>query len=106
MGSGRTSQRGAALIMVMIVVVVLTLLVAGSIAFTGSERSAAIAQTRSETMSGCAQGARNLFLSNLRVLQGNATDVRLNQDLNGIKLETRHFTNWDRALEGIWWSPG
>jgi type II secretory pathway component PulK len=55
-----------ALIMAMIVVVLITMLVAGAISFTGTERAAAEVQTQEAAMSACTQAARNLFLSKLK----------------------------------------
>lgn len=65
-------QRGMALVMAMIVIVLVTLLVAGAITFTGTERAAAMIQSDEDAMSSCTQAARNLFLARVRVLLGNA----------------------------------
>lgn len=56
-----------ALVMAMIVVVLITLLVAGAISFTGTERAAAEIQSQEDSMSSCVQAARNLFLSKLNM---------------------------------------
>ncbi len=60
------NPRGMALIMAMIVVVLITMLVAGAISFTGTERAAAEIQSQEAAMSACTQAARNLFLSKLQ----------------------------------------
>jgi hypothetical protein len=61
------NPRGMALVMAMIVVVLITLLVAGAISFTGTERAASEVQTQEDGMSSCAQAARNLFLSKVKM---------------------------------------
>jgi Tfp pilus assembly protein PilX len=61
------NPRGMALVMAMIVVVLITLLVAGAISFTGTERAASEIQTQQDTMSSCVQAARNLFLSQVKM---------------------------------------
>jgi hypothetical protein len=89
-----------ALVMAMIVVVLITLLVAGAISFTGTERAASEVQAQEDTMSSCVQAARNLFLSKL-----NGIDVELpkrlsfeadlpnkfGDQLHTTKLRTGHF---------------
>lgn len=74
------SQRGMALVMAMIVIVLVTLLVAGAITFTGTERAAAMIQSDEDAMSACTQAARNLFLSRVRVLLGNADSFTMEPD--------------------------
>jgi hypothetical protein len=76
-----SSARGASLLLVMMVLLAMTLLVAGAIAFTGNERSAAAVHTQTAVHSGCAQAARNLFLSRLRVLQRNIQEVQMDEDV-------------------------
>jgi hypothetical protein len=56
-----------ALVMSMIVVVLITLLVAGALSFTGTERAASEVQTQESEMSACVQAARNLFLAKLEL---------------------------------------
>ena len=77
-----------ALVMAMIVVVLITLLVAGAISFTGTERSASEVQSQQDVMSSCIQAARNLFLSKLRmsghdINEGQQLDISFAQNLNG-----------------------
>ena len=62
-----THPRGMALVMAMIVVVLVTMLVAGAISFTGTERSASEVQMQQDEMSSCIQAARNLFVAQLRM---------------------------------------
>ncbi len=94
--STRSHERGSSLLIAMIVLVLATLMVVGAIAFTGQERTAAVLQSRSERLSGCAQAARNLFLSQVRVLQGNiaATTLSATTTLEGntATLASRHYT--------------
>ncbi len=59
--------RGMALVMAMIVIVLITLLVAGAISFTGTERAASEVQTEQDVMSACIQATRNLFLSKVNM---------------------------------------
>jgi type II secretory pathway component PulK len=73
----RHAERGFMLIVALIILAVSTLLVVGAIAFTGSERSAAANQLKSEVLSACTHAARNLFLSRVNVLRGNVTQVTL-----------------------------
>jgi hypothetical protein len=82
-----------ALVMALIVIVLMTLLVAGAITFTGTERDATALQTREDSMSACAQAARNLFISRLRVLLGNAEGISFSQPINelGGVVRTGHF---------------
>jgi type II secretory pathway component PulK len=87
------TPRGMALVMAMIVVVLVTLLVAGAISFTGTERAASEIQQQEDTMSSCVQAARNLFLSKLNVLDFEGPKkVVIDDDLQGIKLRTGHFS--------------
>jgi type II secretory pathway pseudopilin PulG len=86
------NPRGMALVMAMIVVVLVTLLVAGAISFTGTERAASEIQTQEDAMSSCAQAARNLFLSKLNMLDFEGpTKIVIDEDLSGSKLRTGHF---------------
>jgi cytoskeletal protein RodZ len=86
--------RGSALIMSMIVVVLITLLVAGAISFTGTERSASQLQAQADQMSACIQAARNLFLSRMRMIPAaSAETVSFNEVLDGeASVATSHFT--------------
>jgi Tfp pilus assembly protein PilX len=95
-----SNSRGMALVMAMIVVVLITMLVAGAISFTGTERGAAQLQERGDHMSSCMQAARNLFLSRMRTLSPvSVSDVTfdevLTRDENGnpeTRVATRHFS--------------
>ncbi|MFL5346793.1 MAG: hypothetical protein ACJ8AT_18585 [Hyalangium sp.] len=88
------NPRGMALVMAMIVVVLITLLVAGAISFTGTERSASEVQSQQDVMSSCIQAARNLFLSKVQMTMLPVVDpsaatsakvlpISFSQDLNG-----------------------
>ena len=97
------NPRGMALVMAMIVVVLITMLVAGAISFTGTERAASEIQAQQDTMSSCVQAARNMFISQLETLDPNSpTRIRFERDLRyatddpehpwkGVKLKTGHF---------------
>lgn len=89
------SHRGFTLIVAMIALTLGTLFVVGAIAFTGTERTAGVLHTRSEKLSACAQAARNLFLSQVRVLQGNIADIQVNQTIDAgtqvFTLSNDHF---------------
>ena len=98
----RHAERGFMLIVALIILTVSTLLVVGAIAFTGSERSAAANQLKSEVLSACTHAARNLFLSRVSVLRGNVTQVELdNHEITlsdaGVNermiVKTGHFDN-------------
>jgi hypothetical protein len=94
-----------ALVMAMIVVVLITMLVAGAISFTGTERAASEVQTQEDLMSSCAQAARNLFISKLTTIDvDQAKNLSFAQDLpikfsndpdpnaqHTTKLRTGHF---------------
>jgi hypothetical protein len=89
-----------ALVMAMIVVVLITMLVAGAISFTGTERAASEVQAQEDTMSSCVQAARNLFISKMNMLDAEGPtritfneDLRAmsNQQLRGVQLRTGHF---------------
>jgi type II secretory pathway pseudopilin PulG len=88
-------ERGFSLIAAMIVITIATLMVVGAIAYTGSERAAAVQHSRSERLSGCVQAARNLFFSQMRVLQGNVAnttvDAGVAHDGNLIRITTGHY---------------
>jgi Tfp pilus assembly protein PilX len=86
--------RGTALVMAMIVVVLITLLVAGAISFTGTERGASQIQSQEDQMSACVQATRNLFLSRMRLLPASSVElVSFDETLNGEALvATRHFS--------------
>ncbi|HEX8818741.1 MAG TPA: hypothetical protein VF794_02345 [Archangium sp.] len=87
------AQRGMALVMALIVVVLCTLLVGGAITFTGTERNAAVLQTRDDSLSACTQAARNLFLARLRVLTpGNTNQVRLTEAYGQGLILSGHYT--------------
>jgi type II secretory pathway pseudopilin PulG len=98
-----------ALVMAMIVVVLITMLVAGAISFTGTERGAAELQERGDQMSSCIQAARNVFLSQMHTVPAESvTLVTFNEtlpyvDRNGVSrpmvvttgkdfLATSHFS--------------
>ncbi len=92
----RRLTRGFSLLVAIIIVLVMTLLVVGAIAYTGSERRAAIARTRAERISGCVQAARNLFLTQVKVLQTAAPNAQLDAGvmLNGslMTIQGRHYS--------------
>nr|AYM52275.1 hypothetical protein [Stigmatella aurantiaca Sg a15] len=93
MKSSTHSSRGMVLVIAMIVVVLITLLVAGAISFTGTERAAAEVQTQADTMSACAVAARNLFISRMRPLAPSSVEfVRMDDEINGVRISTAHFT--------------
>ncbi len=98
--------RVMALVMAMIVIVLITLLVAGAITFTGTERGAAMLQTNEDAMSACTQAARNLFIARLRVLLGNAERIAFRQELNseGRSIATGHFHNVN-VTSATWVNP-
>lgn len=96
------NPRGMALVMAMIVVTLITVLVAGAISFTGTERAAAEVQSQESSMSACIQAARNLFLSQLEMVPrihiegegANAVpflDISFDEDLHGTELRTGHL---------------
>jgi hypothetical protein len=81
-----------ALVMAMIVVVLITMLVAGAISFTGTERAASEVQAQEDTMSSCVQAARNLFISRMNMLDAEGpARIVFNEDLRGTLLRTGHF---------------
>nr|AYM52687.1 hypothetical protein [Aggregicoccus edonensis] len=100
------SPRGMALLMAMLVIVLITLLVAGAISFTGTERAAAQLQTSEDAMSACTQAARNLFIARLRVLLGNAERIKFDQLLNddGRRVYSGHYDKVD-VLSATWVNP-
>ena len=86
------TPRGMALVMAMIVVVLITMLVAGAISFTGTERAASEVQAQEDTMSSCVQAARNLFISRMNMLDAEGPSrIVFNEDLRGTLLRTGHF---------------
>ncbi len=89
-----SNPRGSALILAMVVVVLITILVAGAISFTGTERGAATLQSREDQMSSCVQAARNLFVSRMRMIPASSVEsVSFNELLNGeAHVATSHFT--------------
>jgi type II secretory pathway pseudopilin PulG len=79
--------------MAMIVVVLITLLVAGAISFTGTERGAARIQAQEDQMSSCIQATRNLFLSRMRMIPATSVEqVSFDENLSGARVATSHFT--------------
>ncbi|XXF77354.1 hypothetical protein P2318_30530 [Myxococcaceae bacterium GXIMD 01537] len=107
MRSSPSHPRGMALVMAMIVIVLMTLLVAGAITFTGTERGAAMLQTDEDAMSTCTQAARNLFIARLRVLTGNAERIQFNQEINheGRRIFTGHFDQAGASIISAKWVP-
>jgi hypothetical protein len=99
--------RGMALVMAMIVVVLITMLVAGAISFTGTERGAAQLQERGDHMSSCMQAARNIFVSRMRALNVTGVsnisfDMPLTVDEFGMpetQIATRHFSGTPTRVE-------
>ncbi|HEX5752737.1 MAG TPA: hypothetical protein VFZ09_41415 [Archangium sp.] len=88
-----STPRGMALVMALLVVVLVTLLVAGAISFTGTERNASVLQTRDDALSACTQAARNLFLARLRVLTpGSTAQVHLDDAYGQGIIRAGHFT--------------
>jgi type II secretory pathway pseudopilin PulG len=86
------------LVMALIVIVLATLLVAGAITFTGTERNAAVLQSRDDALSACTQAARNLFLARLRVLTPSSTDqVHLDDALGQGVVRAGHFSGTPAA---------
>lgn len=61
------NQRGSAMLITLIALGVLLILVVGAISFSGSNRAAAAATSRGETVSACAQTARKYMLSQLKM---------------------------------------
>src|SRR5688500_17950680 len=89
-------QRGVSLVMAMVVVVTLTMLVAGALSFTGAERMASGAQVRGEVLSGCAQAARNLFLSHVRSFEsGSVKNIDFKAGFGGFNLASSHYASSD-----------
>lgn len=97
-----TAPRGMALVMAMIVVVLITLLVAGAISFTGTERAAAEIQTQEDTMSSCVLAARNLFLSRMRPVSAESIEfIQINENITDtMAITTAHFTGTATQLDG------
>jgi type II secretory pathway pseudopilin PulG len=92
------TPRGMALVMAMIVVVLITMLVAGAISFTGTERAASEIQAQEDTMSSCVQAARNLFISRMNMLDAaGPTRIVFNEDLRGVRLTTGHFSRLNQV---------
>jgi hypothetical protein len=90
------NPRGMALVMAMIVVVLITLLVAGAISFTGTERAASEIQAEEDYMSSCVQAARNLFISRMNMLDAaGPAKIQFDESLRGVKLATGHFGQLD-----------
>lgn len=98
------TARGMALVMAMIVIVLITMLVAGAISFTGTERAASEVQAQEDTMSSCVQAARNLFISRMNMLDAEGpsritfsqnlrhlTDQGRGPEWKGVQLRTGHF---------------
>src|SRR5919198_565624 len=102
----RHAERGFMLVVAMVVLLVATLLVVGAIAFTGSERNAAVNQVNNDVLSACADAAKNLFLSRVNVLRGNVADVVLNQEIQlgdggysgRVKVRRGHFDYSDPGM--------
>jgi hypothetical protein len=98
-----------ALVMAMIVVVLITMLVAGAISFTGTERGAAQIQAQEDQMSSCIQAARNLFLSRMRMIPATSVElVSFNENLSldenlvpQSNVATRHFTGSPVTLKAV-----
>ena len=79
------TPRGMAPAMAMIVVVLITLLVAGAISFTGTERAASEIQAEEDSMSSCVQAARNLFISRMNMLDAaGPSKIQFHEDLRGV----------------------
>jgi hypothetical protein len=105
----RHAERGFTLIVAMIILLVSTLLVVGAIAFTGSERSAAANQLKSEVLSACTHAARNLFLSRVNVIRGNVLGVQFEQEIpltdggvhERMSVRTGHFDNIKVTLDDV-----
>lgn len=92
------TPRGMALVMAMIVVVLITLLVAGAISFTGTERAASEVQAEEDYMSSCVQAARNLFISRMNMLDAaGPSTIKFKEDLRGVKLATGHFNRLEEV---------
>jgi hypothetical protein len=100
MSSMTPTARGMALVMAMIVIVLITMLVAGAISFTGTERAASEVQAQEDIMSSCVQAARNLFISKMNMLDAEGpTRISFTEDLKamanqhqqGVQLRTGHF---------------
>ncbi|MDY7227652.1 hypothetical protein [Hyalangium rubrum] len=84
--------RGMALVLAMVVVVLITMLVAGAISFTGTERAASLMQTQEDQMSSCIQAARNLFISRMRMIPATSVEtVTFDEQMNGARVATGHF---------------
>ena len=101
-----SAQSGFSLLVAMMVVVLMTILVIGAIAFTGHERSASVVHTRAEALDGCAQAARDLFLSRVRVLRANVGTLVLDTQLGTkMKVQSRHYDG-TVALDTVTPVPG
>jgi len=101
MGHKNRAEQGFALVVALLALAVMGVIVAGAIVFTGTERSSAVLQTRDEQLSACAQAAKNMFLSRIRVLQGNTGAITLDEafkDSSGERrLRSGHYTPPDPA---------
>jgi type II secretory pathway pseudopilin PulG len=103
------TPRGMALVMAMIVIVLITLLVAGAISFTGTERAASEVQAQQDTLSSCVQAARNMFVSQMNMLDAEGPSrivfdrgLRYSNDdphhpWKGVRLTTGHFSQLNRV---------
>lgn len=71
------TRRGNALMMVLISLAILMMLVAGAIQFTGTNRQAAMAQSRGAELQACAITGRKMLLSRLRTYGISADSLTL-----------------------------
>lgn len=92
MNTRTPKPRGMTLIMAMVVVVLVTLMVAGAISFTGTERAAARVQTQEDVMSSCTQAARNLFIAKMNLLDPEgARNIQFEEKLGTAQVRTGHL---------------
>lgn len=94
---GNRTNRGNALIVVMVALAVLLMLVASAIEFTGTNNQGSIAKGRADEVQACATVARRVVLSKLKNIGGSSPTI----DLNTLVVDTR---DGDAGLPGDEWA--
>lgn len=85
--------RGITLLTTMLVVLALSLMIAGSLMFTGQESSSAAQHARREGLASCLKSARSMVLAQVRLgALGRGTNASINftQDLGNYTIQTAH----------------
>lgn len=93
----RRAQRGNTLLVTTIVVAVLTVVGVGLVRRTTKEMESNTAKRHYDTAVSCADGARELLMSQFRTFGVSPTELKLNETVGNDRLASGHYDSFDIA---------